>query len=40
MDPEQLWDPDYLRKFENEGKSVKLDGSAHETIMVKAIPAQ
>lgn len=40
VDPEQLWDPDYLRKFENEGKSVKLDGSAHETIMVKAIPAQ
>jgi len=40
VDPEQLWDPDYLRKFENDGKSVKLDGSAHETIMVKAIPAQ
>jgi hypothetical protein len=40
VDPDQLWDPDYLRKFENEGKSVKLDASGHEAIQLKAIPAQ
>ncbi|HXA53180.1 MAG TPA: carboxypeptidase-like regulatory domain-containing protein [Candidatus Acidoferrum sp.] len=40
VDPEQLWDPEYLRKFENEGKSVKLDASGHEAIQIKAIPAQ
>lgn len=40
VDPDQLWDPDYLRKFQNEGKSVKLDASGHEAIQLKAIPAQ
>jgi hypothetical protein len=40
IDPELLWDPDYLRKFENEGKSVKLEASGHEAIQLKAIPAQ
>jgi len=40
VDPELLWDPDYLRKFESEGKGVKLDASGHEAIQLKAIPAQ
>jgi hypothetical protein len=40
IDPEQLWDLDYLRKFENEGKSVKLDIGGHEAVQLKAIAAQ
>jgi hypothetical protein len=36
-DPDQLWDPEYLRKFENEGKALKLDNAAHEAIQLKAI---
>lgn len=39
VDPDQLWDPEYLHRFENEGKSVKLDASGHEAIQLKAIPA-
>ena len=39
VDPDQLWDPEYLRRFENEGKAVKLDASGHEAIQLKAIPA-
>jgi Carboxypeptidase regulatory-like domain len=40
VDPDLLWDPDYVKKFENEGKGVKLDASGHEAIQLKAIPAQ
>jgi hypothetical protein len=40
VDPDLLWDTDYLRKFANEGKSVKLDASGHEALQLKAIPAQ
>lgn len=40
VDPELLWDPDYLRKFENDGKGVKVEASGHEAIQLKAIPAQ
>ena len=40
VDSEQLWDPDYVRKFENDGKTLKLDENAHEAVQLKAIPAQ
>ena len=40
IDPDQLWDPDYLRKFDSEGKSVKLDSAGHEAVQLKAIAAQ
>jgi hypothetical protein len=40
VDPDLLWDPDYVKKFENDGKGVKLDASGHEAIQLKAIPAQ
>jgi hypothetical protein len=40
VDPELLWDPDYVKRFENEGKSVKVEASGHEAIQLKAIPAQ
>jgi hypothetical protein len=36
-DPDQLWDPEYLRRFENEGKALKLDNGAHEALQLKAI---
>jgi uncharacterized protein (DUF2141 family) len=38
VDPSQLWDTDFLRKFENEGKSVKIDAGGHEAVQLKAIP--
>jgi len=34
------YDPDFLRQFEKEGKSVKLDASGHEALQLKAIPAE
>jgi uncharacterized surface anchored protein len=34
-----LYDPDFLRQFDKEGKSVKLDASGHEALQLKAIPA-
>ena len=37
VDPDQLWDPGYLSKFEGQGKSVKLDSAAHEAMQLKAI---
>jgi len=40
VDPDLLWDPDYVRRFENEGKGVKVEASGHEAIQLKAIPAQ
>jgi hypothetical protein len=40
VDPERLWDPDYLRKFENDGKSIKISASGHEAAQVKAIPPE
>jgi hypothetical protein len=40
VDPNQLWDTDFLRKFENEGKSVKIESGAHEAVQLKAIPAE
>jgi uncharacterized protein (DUF2141 family) len=40
VDPDQLWDSGYLRKFENEGKSVKVDNGSHEAVQLKALPAQ
>ncbi|MBS1857006.1 MAG: carboxypeptidase regulatory-like domain-containing protein [Acidobacteria bacterium] len=40
IDPDQLWDPDFLSMFANEGKSVKLDASAHEAVQLTAIVAQ
>lgn len=40
IDPDQLWDPEFLSKFSNEGKSVKLDASGHEALQLTAIAAQ
>jgi Carboxypeptidase regulatory-like domain len=38
VDPNQLWDTDYLRKFENDGKSIKIGTGGHEAAQIKAIP--
>ena len=40
VDPNQLFDTDFLRKFENEGKSVKIEAGAHEAVQLKAIPVE
>ena len=34
------YDPDFLKAFEAQAKSVKLDGSGHEAIQLKAIAAE
>jgi hypothetical protein len=33
------YDPDFLKQFEKEAKSVKLDSAGHEAVQLKAIPA-
>jgi uncharacterized surface anchored protein len=40
IDPDQLWDPDFLSRFANEGKSVKLDASGHEAVQLTAVAGQ
>jgi len=40
VDPNQLFDTDFLRKFENEGKSVKIEAGGHEAVQLKAIPVE
>jgi hypothetical protein len=31
------FDPDFLKKYEGQSKSVKLDASGHEAVQLKAI---
>jgi uncharacterized protein (DUF2141 family) len=38
VDSQQLWDTDYLRKFQNDFKTVKISSNGHEAVQVKAIP--
>jgi hypothetical protein len=38
VDTSQLWDTEFLRKFENDMKSVKIGPSGHEAVQLKALP--
>jgi hypothetical protein len=34
------YDPDFVKPFEAQAKSVKLDSAGHEALQLKAIPSQ
>jgi hypothetical protein len=40
VDTSQMFDTDFLRKFENDGKSIKISAGAHEAAQLKAIPPE
>jgi hypothetical protein len=40
VEPGAPMDPDFLKQYEGQAKSLKLDASAHEAVQLKAIAVE